>query len=225
MLKRQLLYNIRMNGELQIPDYIVRNVAINVMKHYKKSQSVIWIYIARNGDDYVLSNWILRGQWIDSSLFEKNHPVTLANYEEGYDWDYNKSYMIMEDFNNQYIFDDDESLVIKSQKIWKNFLPIYENLKKIFYEKKWKNFLIDVKKHKAKIRQLYMETGELGHSHKKDFDEFLQEIMNCICLFDNFTFEITEDTISEKEKYYQTGKRFKDIAEMIEKISQCGILS
>ena len=39
----------------------IRAIAVDVINKYNKAQDVIWVYVARTGEDYIVSNWILRG--------------------------------------------------------------------------------------------------------------------------------------------------------------------
>ncbi len=71
-LARRISITIVLNDMLQIDQ--IKNIVINVIEQHKHHENVIWVYVARNGDDYILSNWILYGQWIDPRLNNSNFP-------------------------------------------------------------------------------------------------------------------------------------------------------
>ena len=55
----------------------IKSLVVSIIDQHKKDANVVWVYVARNGDDYILSNWIIRGQWIDPHLNKKYCPLTL----------------------------------------------------------------------------------------------------------------------------------------------------
>ena len=72
---------IVLNTQLTIEQ--IKNISISVMQHYQKSQNVVWLYVARTGDDYITYNWLLRAQWIDPKLKPEFRPITLKCEERG----------------------------------------------------------------------------------------------------------------------------------------------
>lgn len=186
----------------------IKSLATSIIDKYKKSVNVVWIYVARNGDDYILSNWILRGQWIDPALNKKYRPLTLKNFERGYYWDYGKSYSTMSDFYNLYVFDDDKVLFVCHQKTWEKFWPIYQTFQSFFREKRWNDLISEILKQKSEITRLYMRLQDLGHSHNKEFDDFLKIFTDCISPIDDLHFWIEKETLSVQAKYQQIGNVF-----------------
>lgn len=186
----------------------IKSLVVKIIEQYKKSANVVWIYVARNGDDYILSNWILRGQWIDPALNEKYRPITLKNFEKGYYWDYGKSYSTMSDFYNQYVFDDDKVLFVYHQKTWEKFWSIYQTLQNFFQENRWDDLISEVLKQKSEITRLYMQLQNFGHSHNKKFDDFLNIFADCISPIDDLHFWIEKETLSAQAKHYQIRNAF-----------------
>lgn len=197
----------------------IKSLVISIIDQYKKSENVVWIYVARNGDDYILSNWILRGQWIDPTLNKKYRPLTFKNFEKGYYWDYDKSYSTMSDFYNQYIFDDDKTLFVNHHQLWEKFCTIYQIIQCFYQENKWDELISEILKQKSEITRLYKQLQDFGHSHNKEFDNFLKMFTDCICSIDNLHFWIENETLSAQAKQYQIGNTLYKAEIKVEQIS------
>lgn len=180
----------------------IKSIVVSIINQYKKYENVIWVYVARNGDDYILSNWILCCQWIDPTLNEKNRPHTFKKYEKGYYWDYDKSYSTMSDFYNQYVFDDDKTLFIGHQDIWQKFSFIYNHFQNFYLENRWTDLMSEILKQKSEITHLYKELQNFGYSHNKEFGDFLFMITECVSLIDDLRFWIENKSLSAQAKQH-----------------------
>lgn len=166
----------------------IKTIVINVIEANKNNNDVVWVYVARNGDDYITSNWIVRGQWIEPSLDKPFRPVELSQYENGYYWNYEKSYSTLADYNNEYVFEDDIPLYVCHEKIWAEFNPILHKIQLSFQTVSWNDFLEIARNVEQDISRLYMQLQGFGRSRNKSFDDFLNEISNCIAPIDNIRF-------------------------------------
>ncbi|WP_276850589.1 FRG domain-containing protein [Enterocloster lavalensis] len=198
----------------------IKSLVISIIDQYKKSENVVWIYVARNGDDYILSNWILRGQWIDPALNEKYRPLTFKNFEKGYYWDYDKSYSTMSDYYNQHIFNDDKTLFVNYHQIWEEFCTIYQTIQYFYQENRWDDLISEILKQKSEITRLYIQLQNFGHSHNKEFGDFLYMFIDCISSIDNLHFWIENETLSAQAKQYQIKKALYKAEDKVEQISQ-----
>ena len=197
----------------------IKQIVIGIIQQHKKKANVIWVFVARNGDDYILNNWIVRGQWIDPRLDKRVRPLTLKHFEDGYHWDYGNSYSTLADFYEQNVFCDDKTLFVYHQKTWEDFLCIYEVIR-ASYQESWKAFTMEVQKQQSAITQLYIQLQDFGHSHNKEFDDFLNEFTNCIASVDDLHFWLEKDTLSERARSYQITKTLQDTDEKIKLINQ-----
>lgn len=198
----------------------IKSLVISIIDQYKKSENVVWIYVARNGNDYILSNWILRGQWIDPALNEKYRPLTFKDFEKGYYWDYDKSYSTMSDYYNQHIFNDDKTLFVNYHQIWEEFCTIYQTIQYFYQENRWDDLISEILKQKSEITRLYMQLQNFGHSHNKEFGDFLYMFIDCISSIDNLHFWIENETLSAQAKQYQIRKALYKAEDKVEQISQ-----
>ncbi|MCI8283857.1 MAG: FRG domain-containing protein [Firmicutes bacterium] len=196
----------------------IKSLVIAILDQYKKNENVVWVYVARNGDDYIMSNWILRGQWIDPTLNEKYRPLPLKNFEEGYYWEYSKSYNIVSDFDEKYVFDD-RTLFSNHEKIWGKFHPIYQILQEFYQKNKYDDLIAEIIKQKLEINQIYMQLQDFGRYHDKDFDDFLNIFANCISLIDNLNFIVENEKASDKFKQYEIKKIMDETEIMVEQIN------
>lgn len=196
----------------------IKSLVVSIIDQHKKDANVVWVYVARNGDDYILSNWILRGQWIDPHLNKKYRPLTLKSFENGYYWDYGKSYSTMSDYYDQYVFEDDKMLFVYHQKIWEKFWSIYQTLQNLFQENRWDDLTSEVLKQKSEITRLYMQLQDSGHSHNKEFDDFLNMFTECISPIDDLHFWIEKETLSAQAERYQIGNALNKAERIVERI-------
>ena len=166
----------------------IKAIVINVIEANKNNNDVVWIYVARNGDDYITSNWVVRGQWIVPSLDKPFRPVELSQYEDGYYWDYEKSYSTLADYYDEYVFEDDISLYVYHKIVWEDFIPVLNSIQECFRAASWNDFRETARKSQQEITCLYMKLQDFGHSRNKSFDDFLTEISNCIAPIDDIRF-------------------------------------
>lgn len=197
----------------------IKSLVISIIEQYKKSENVVWVYVARNGDDYILSNWILRGQWIDPDLNKKFRPLTFQNFEKGFYWDYDKSYSTMSDFYNQYVFDDDKTLFVYHHQTWEKFRKSYQAIQCFYRENRWDDLISEILKQKSEITHLYMQLQDYGHSRNKEFDDFLSMFTDCISSIDDLHFWIEKETISAQAKQYQIRNTLYKAEIKVEQIS------
>lgn len=116
----------------------------------------------------------------------------------------------MSDFYNQYVFDDDKTLFVNHHQIWKEFCTIYQTIRYFYQGNRWKDLISEILKQKTQITRLYMQLQDFGHSHNKEFDDFLNSFTDCISSIDDLHFWIEKETLSTKAKQYQiTYKLYK----------------
>lgn len=214
---KRLSVTIVLDANLRIEQ--IQSIGESVLEKYKTDQDVIWLYVAKDGKDYIMSNWILRGQWVNPFLDEKSRPSVLKEKgKSGYYWDHGTSYSTMADFYEKYVFDDDKILYVQHHKIWERFLVIYKELKNSFNQDVGK-FAVDLSKYKNDITSLYMQLQDLGQSTNKDLNDFLHEFTLAVSPIDDLRFWIDNETINEKAKAYQISSSFKKAEERFDIIS------
>lgn len=207
---------IVLNEQLTIEQ--IKKISISVMQHYQKGRNVVWLYVARTGDDYITTNWFLRAQWIDSKLKPEFRPIPLKCEELGYYWDYNESYSTMADIYSQMIFSEDSELYVGHKRIWEQFLEAYAHLINAFSTGSWEAFAEEVYKEKKQLRHLYKELQNFGHSHDKEFDDFLGTIFDIIGLVDDFY--VLLERRNDKAVQYLITKRIIEVSNKIELINE-----
>lgn len=173
------------------------------------------MYVARNTDDLIVSNWILRCQWINPHLNKNFRPITLEQFESECYWEFSKSYNINSDVMQSSFEDDDKALLLSHKVIWNDFLKIYAILKNSLNE-----FAQEVNFKKREISKLYMKLQNFGHSHNKEFDDFLYEFSTCIAEIDNLHYILENASTPILGKQYLVNKAFLRSEEKISKIRE-----
>lgn len=215
-LAKRLSVTVVLNDIFRIDQ--VKAIATEVINGYKNTQDVVWVYIAKTGDDFIVSNWILRGQWINPCLDKHYRPLTLKETgKEGYYWEAGSSYSTMADYYEKYVFDDDKSLFVYHQKIFEEFLPIYDALFERFSKGNIKEFSRGLDIFQNQLSRLFMALQDFGHSRNKEFDDYLYNYSNAISPIDDIHYLMENDKISAKAlKYhikgsFDTSKKHIDI--------------
>ncbi len=197
-----------------------KKLVMEVVNKYKDNIDVIWVYVARNTDDLILSNWIICCQWINPYLNKNARPITLGQFENGCYWKFSKSYSINSDIMQSFFAEDDKALLLSHKIIWNDFLKVYTILKNTLNEAGWEKFVQEVNLKKGEICKLYMKLQDFGHSHNKEFDDFLYEISNCISEIDNLRYILKVDSTPILGKQYLVNKAFLRSDDIISKIQK-----
>lgn len=198
----------------------IKGISIEVMKQYQKSQDVVWLYVARSGDDYIMTNWVLSGQWISPSLNARFRPMTLKIEENGYYWEYNKSYSIMADYYEKNVFEEDVELYQKHMHEWELFLSVFTHLLNMLINCSWDEFVKETIGNEKQIKNICDRLSNCGYSHSKEFDNFLGKIHGIVGIVDNIRFLIRNEKISDAVKQNMIRKDFNKVSSEIEKINR-----
>nr|WP_253198401.1 FRG domain-containing protein [Clostridium gasigenes] len=195
----------------------IKRIAIEVIEKNKLNNDVVWIYIARNGDDYIMKNWILQGQWINPLLDKNYRPMTAYKTSvEGYYWSENSSYSTLGDYYSKNVFEDDKVLYISNTKIYEEVFNIFKLI-----ECSSINKIIDIiGESKEKINNAYMKLGNLGRSRNKDFNDFLSKYTMAISSIDNIHHWIENDNLNRRALEYQINLCIKDAKKYFDEIEE-----
>lgn len=215
---RRVSLTIVLNASLTIEE--IKNVSIEIMQQYQKTQDVVWIYVAQTGDDYITYNWILRGQWINPKLNPQFCPIPLKYEENGFYWDYNDTYSINADFHNKYIFEDDAVLFEKYTKAWEQFILNYKNIRDFLTNSEQKHLPTTIQTNANEVRNIFIQINDFGLSHNKEFDDFLKQIGNTVCDVDNICMGIKANQSTPKNINYRPIGKLEDVSAKIEQISR-----
>ena len=158
-----------------------------------------------------LRNWVLRGQWIDSSLDERFRPIPLKSEDKGYFWDFGKTFSVMADYNAKYVFEDDKALYMWHHQIWDRFVPVFEKVKSAFQSGDSSLFVEEINAQKKEITRLYMQLQDFGHSRNEGFDSFLDLFSQCIGQADDIRLWVEKDNTTEREKTLLIDKLIKNV--------------
>lgn len=209
---------IVLNEQLRIDQ--VKTICVNIMDTHKLSQDVIWIYVAKTGEDYIVSNWVLRGQWISPNLDMKYQPYTLKEHSgKDFYWDSDNSYSTLSDFYNKYVFDTDIHLFVYYQSVWDEFKPIYNQLIQCSNKNNYNAFSDLIIQNENEIQRLYFLVGELGRSRNKEYDDFLSNYELSINAVDDLRLWRKRDDISadvRKHQYISCLNRANKYVELID---------
>lgn len=200
----------------------IKRIGIEVIEKNKLNNDVIWIYIAKSGDDYIMKNWIIQGQWINPRLEKKYRPLTIGKIDEsGYYWEESSYYSTLADYYIENVFENDSELYVCHQKLYKEIRPIFDELCLAMQEESLESLIEIIKEKKEKINFIYMQLGNFGHSRNKDFDDFLFIYTEAISAIDNIHYCIENNNLNEKAIKYQVNIYINDAKKYFDKIEKC----
>lgn len=212
---RRISLSIVLNHSLGINE--IKSVAKDLLSKYQKNYDVVWVYIAKNSEDYIMVNWILIGQWINDGLLEKPRAISQID-DEGYRWKYTEEYSVLGDYYSDNHFKENEPLFEKYQEKYKQVLPIYRDLVEKFESKEFDTFKRRCSIHKSEINLVYLEAGTFGHSKNPDFDKFLRKYEELLSLLDNIPLYAECDDTNQAAWEYMISNCFRDVKLKMEQI-------
>ena len=197
----------------------IKIVALDAIKKYQKNYDVVWLYIAKNGDDYIMRNWIFRTQWINPTLDKSYRPFTLKKSENNeYFYEGNESYSTLSEYYLKHIFQDEKLLLVGHKKNLDNVYSVFLEMLKANNADdiiKLKS-LIDT--HQKSITKAYFINSDFGHSRNAAFDEYINLYDSLFCSLDNLHLWCENVSLNERALKYQLNGCIKDVKKHIELI-------
>jgi hypothetical protein len=211
---KRLSIKITLNKLLRIEE--IHEVVKVLIKQYHQEYDVIFVFVAKNGDDYIMYNWILRSLWLNPSCDRIKMSPLLQSDGTGYSWQEGKSFSVMADYNDKFVFKDDKFLFLCNQKLYNELYPIYEELLNSFNSDPFDSFLLLLFKYEDKIRNASLIMGDFGVSRNKEFNDFLGVYTEFANMLDNIPLWAKKDNLNDQRKSYQINKCFQELYENVE---------
>jgi len=198
---------IVLNKSLRIDE--IKSIGNEVIEQNKSKYDVIFIFIAKSDDDYIMYNWIIRGQWIRPTLDNRLRPIEIAPKDEcNISWRPEKSYSSLSDYYAEYAFDDDKTLYVYNMKTLEEIEPIYNEMMNSYKTNNYNRLLEQAKSYGKFIRLLFLRFGEFGQSRDIDFNKYLDNFQTFSSQLDNVVLTLVKDDTTEKTKRYLVSKHF-----------------
>lgn len=197
----------------------IENICMEQFSRYNYKNDVVWIYVATNKENYIISNWIVQAQWINPKLDDKSRPISLGGVTRGdMYFKYNESYYQLEEYYRRNIFEDDKYLLINNLKLYDKVSAIYGIILKYLKENDYNKFFEICDKYRKEIRDIYFLYGNIGISTNIGFENYLQEFQNYIALIDNMMLYVLDKSRDFKNKEYLIKTNMKDLDNIVSKI-------
>lgn len=211
---KRLSIKITLNKLLRIGE--IHEVAKALIKKYQQEYDVIFVFVAKNGDDYIMYNWILRSLWLNPSCDRiKMSPLSQSD-GTGYSWQEGESFSVMADYYDKFVFKDDNFLFVCNQKLYNELYSFYEELLNSFNSYPFDSFLLLLFKYEDKIRNASLIMGDFGISRNKEFNDFLGVYTEFSDNLDNIPLWAKKDHLNDQIKKHQINKCFQELHENVE---------
>lgn len=180
---KRISFVISLLSDLEIEQ--IRIVTRDLIAKYKQEYDVIWVYVAKTSDDYIMRNWILSAQWINPGLDDKFKPIPFKNdYGDGHYFGDHAYWS----FLNEYLrkeFDSDKTLFICHEWLYNTIHPIYQELETENKNYVKESMLTSIEKHKKTLQKTEKIIRTLGMSHSTKFNDFLANYNSAVIYMNN----------------------------------------
>ncbi len=208
-----------LNKTLRIDE--IKQIGIQIIDYYKGKNDVVWVYIAKNGDDYIMRNWMIIGQWIRESLDPKFKPFIIGEVNElGYIWRFEKSYSTLSDYYDEYAFVDDKILFAQNMKSFEQFEPCYEFMWKAFKIGDLKDLEKYAYENAGLITGFFQKFSDYGHSRNDEFNIYLSNFQEIALHLDNVVLWLKKVGLNISAKEYQISDCFQNAKFHFDKIKE-----
>lgn len=197
----------------------IENICMEQFALYNYKNDVVWIYVATNQENYIISNWIVQAQWINSKLDNVFRPIPLAGKrKDKIYFKYNQLYYQREEYYKKNIFKDDKLLFINNFKLYDRVSHIYNIMSEAFKNEDYNKFFEICNEYKDDIKDIYFKYGDIGISMNINFEKYLQEFQNYIVSIDNIILYALDESREFKSKEYLINTIMKDLDNIISEI-------
>jgi len=191
-----------LNSSLLIEE--IKQIAILIIDRYKKRNDVVWVFIAKNDDAYIMRNWIIRAQWINEALEPCYKPTVIGEIDKaGYIWCLEKSYSTLADYYDEFAFKEDKNLLALNIKTFTELQIHYKYLIKAFKRDNLNNLESYVIRNAKDISKIYLQLGEYGYSRNNALNEYLYNFQQLALHLDNVVLWIRNERLNPQAKKHQ----------------------
>ncbi|MGX9135473.1 FRG domain-containing protein [Rummeliibacillus sp. JY-2-4R] len=203
----------------------IKLIGREIIEQNKGKYDVIWIYIAKSGDDYIMRNWIVRGQWIKPTLDKRHKPIEIGAIDENdISWVLERSYSTLADYYSENVFSEDKILYTNNMKTFEKIKSIYIEMLKA-YEHNDQCQLKDLaERYRKLITKSYIQFGDFGLSRDDSFNKYLNNYHEFSLQLDHVVGLLNRDDLHEKDKIYQFSTCFRELKKNFDAIkgqSEC----
>ncbi|MCC5801841.1 FRG domain-containing protein [Rossellomorea vietnamensis] len=198
-----------LNKVLRIEE--VKKIGVQIINQYRMKNDVVWVYIAKNGDDYIMKNWMIIAQWIRESLDPSHKPLLIGKADElGYIWRFEKSYSTLTEYYDEYAFVDDKLLFTQNMKALEELEPRYKYMLHAFESGEMKELEKYTFDNASVITNFFLEFSDYGQSRNNEFNEYLNNFQGVALQLDNVILWLKKEELNSGAKRYQISNCFRD---------------
>ncbi|WP_197232645.1 FRG domain-containing protein [Priestia endophytica] len=190
----------------------IKRSAKSLIEKYKETYDVVWIYIAKDGNDYIMRNWVLTGQWIDNELPKSAQPIRISKVidNQGYSWKEGNSYSVLSDFYEDNVFCDDKELYVKYQTFYQDLRPTFDQMQSLFLSRNYDLFRKEANQNTEIVTQYFMALSDFGKSKNKKLDDFFFHYHEFTSFFHDIFLWVNRNDLNDKSLEYQISMYFKE---------------
>src|SRR5699024_1038891 len=197
----------------------IKRICHELFAKYSYKNDVVYIYVANNAENYIMSNWIIIAQWINPKLADKSKPNIIGNNKNNdIHYEYKENYSKIEKYNEVHIFEEDEILLSKNLKLYKSVFHISSAIKHSFKQNDFYKVIYLSEKYKDDKEDMSKKLGYFGVSKDIELNHYLQLFSSYVNLLDNLVNFSTDLERTRKNKEHLIATYINDIIKIIHKI-------
>lgn len=208
---------IVLNKKLNIQE--IKSCVTLALKKSCYKYHVIWFFVATNGENYTLNNWILKGQWIAANIPEQYSQVPFSEIDDNrYFWDDKLKFNDREQYNLNTIFKDNKYLFILFHHCYRMLYPIFQDLEYAYEIQDYEDFREEVKKRKHQINTICEKSQSFGRPKDYNFDNYIWSYYDFFISLSDITYWINLKDCPTNFIDYRINKCFNNIRSSIKQI-------
>lgn len=197
----------------------IKRTCNELFAKYSYKNDVVYIYVATNAENYIMSNWIIIAHWINPKLADKSKPNIIGNNKNSdIHYEYKENYSKIEKYNEVHIFEEDEILLSKNLKLYKSVFHISSAMEHSFKQNDFDKVIYLSEKYKDDIEDMSRKLGDLGVSKDIELNHYLQLFSSYVNLLDNLVNFSTDLERTRKNKEHLIATYINDIIKIIHEI-------
>lgn len=199
----------------------IKQIGIQIIELHKSTSDVVWVFIAKDEDAYIMRNWLMRGQWINESLDPRFKPHAIGDKDKsGYIWSFEKSYSTLAEYYNEHVFECDKILYIENMKTFEEFQTHYKYMARALKRENIKELESYALNNASTISDYFLRFGEFGYSRNGDFNKYLSNFQELALHLDNVVIWLKKEDLNPRAKKYHISSCFENAKLCFDRINE-----
>lgn len=157
----------------------IKSIASNLIEERKHTADIIYVYIAKTTEDFILFNWVVQVQWLSPDVEKDKKMYTHKTPDEnGHIWKFGNSTDTTRSFFIENYFKEDDVILKEAKNLFCVLSEFYKKVAEILDStdelSKVEGEIDTI--NKEKLTEISIKSGDLGFSRNIDVNEYIEKI-------------------------------------------------